>query len=83
MHLQTKPLLFAALINAILIKGLPRVFTKPTNVKILDDLVIFASMQGDMIVTSSVYLVLVMVLVEYAIQHFDKVQSPLSGPMSA
>ena len=83
MHLQTKPLLFAALINIIMIKALPRIFTKPTNLKILDDLVIFATMQSDMLVTSSVYIVLVLIAVEYAIQHFDKVQSPLSGPMSA
>lgn len=83
MHLQTKPLLFAALINFVLIKGLPRVFTKPTNVKILDDLVIFATMQGDMVLTSSVYVVLVLIAVEYAIEHTEAIRSPLSGPMSA
>ena len=83
MHLQTKPLLLSVIINAVLIKALPKIFTKPTNVKILDDLVIFAAMQGDMILTSSVYLVLVMVAVEYAMQYTEAVRSPLSGPMSA
>jgi hypothetical protein len=82
MHLQTKPLLFAALINVILIKALPKIFTKPTNIKLIDDLVLFATMQGDMLVTSSLYIVLVLIAVEYAIEHTEGIQSPLSGPAS-
>lgn len=81
--IQSKPVILAALINIIAIAFIPRLITKPTNIKILDDLVLFLNTQKGSLVTSTVYACLLVLGVEYAMQYTEGVQSPLSGPLSA
>jgi hypothetical protein len=76
--LQSKPIIMAIIINAILITIIPKVLTKPTNIKIIDDLVVFLNMQKGSLMTSSAYVILLMVAVEYAMQYSEGIQSPLS-----
>jgi len=76
--LQSKPLIMAVIINAALIMMIPKVLTKPTNIKIIDDIVVFLNMQKGSLMTSSAYVILLMVAVEYAMQYSDGIQSPLS-----
>lgn len=81
--IQSKPILLAALINIVAIAFIPRLFTKPTNIKLLDDLVVFLNTQKGALVTSTVYACLLVLGVEYAMEYTEGVQSPLSGPLSA
>lgn len=76
--LQSKPVIMAVIINAALIMMIPKVLTKPTNIKIIDDIVVFLNMQKGSLMTSSAYVILLMVAVEYAMQYSDGIQSPLS-----
>jgi len=76
--LQSKPVIMAIIINAVLITIIPKVLTKPTNIKIIDDLVVFLNMQKGSLMTSSAYVILLMVAVEYAMQYSEGIQSPLS-----
>jgi len=80
--IQTKPVILAALVNLIAIAFIPRVFTKPTNIKILDDLLSFLRQQSVNMLTSTVYACLLIIGVEYAMEYTEGVQSPLSGPLS-
>lgn len=80
--IQTKPVILAALVNLIAIAFIPRIFTKPTNIKIVDDLVSFLRQQSVNMLTSTVYACLLIIGVEYAMEYTEGVQSPLSGPIS-
>lgn len=81
--IQSKPIIFAALLNVIFVMVIPRIITKPTNIRIIDDIVIFLNMHKGSLFTSTVYACLLVLAIEYAMQHTEGIQSPLSGPMSA
>jgi hypothetical protein len=76
--LQSKPVIVAVIINALLITLIPKVLTKPTNIKIIDDIVVFLNMQKGSLLTSSAYIAILMVAIEYAMQYSEGIQSPLS-----
>lgn len=81
--IQSKPIILGALLNIIFIVLLPRLITKPTNIRIIDDLVVFLNVQKGSLLVSTVYACLLIVATEYAMEYTEGIQSPLSGPLSA
>lgn len=70
----------ALFINFILVRVVPKVLTKPTGIKPVDDVVLYLNTQDGFLFSSSLVLALVMYLTHYWMDSSDvgtSVKSPL------